>query len=315
MGVGDDNQGIWYMTNVTGTWVKQLVATPRNSSESIFDEGGGPAIAIDPSDGSAWIVFAYLDCPGGEGCNVEGIFLVNNAGGTWTEPVQLTSENTSDPSLTVRDGHVYLAWDQYLDPGGCYTCPSSTWFGTDASGAWVAQSIVGVAQSPQLVVNAEGDAGILFTQVGNRFARQKANGSFVVERVPGDAVGVRIAVDAVSGITWVASNSGLGPHMKVLLTSRGPEGWSDPVMAVSDDGQLKGLGVYDGVVQLIWRRSGSGLMYGQNAGGTFDTAMLAQDEAFVYPALALGPTGRPYVVYTFEAGGPTEIWFLKGPQL
>jgi hypothetical protein len=305
-GIGDDNQGIWYLTNATGRWVKRQVATAPYSYEETLDDG--PEIAIDPSDGSVWIAFTYGDCPDTLTCTYsEGVFLVSNAGGAWAEPVQLTGENTSDASLVVRDGHVYLAWDQYSD---ClYACPSSTWFGADASGEWAVQQIAGIAQSPQLVVSADGEVGILFTQEGNRYARQKVNGSFVVERMSRHGVGRLIAVDAVTGDTWVA----LSENRNVFLASRGPDGWSDPVMAVPDAYPVWGLGVRDGVVHLIAEQSRS-LMYADNASGTFDTVMLAPaNSSGYYSALALGPTGRPYVVLTHDVSGPMGIWFLEGP--
>jgi hypothetical protein len=77
-----------------------------------------------------------------------------------------------------------------------------------------------------------------------------------------------------------------------------------------------GLGVHDGVVQVAAGKSG--LTYASNASGAFVEQVIDGSNAYWgIAALALGPAGRPYVVYAHDAdsGGQFGVWFLKGPAV
>lgn len=315
-----DNEGIWYLTNVSGSWVTQQVVAPWYSDLEEIGMVGQPAIAVDPTDGSVWIVFVYwrcIDCaPGGSA----GIFLINNVAGTWSEPVQRESDPAVSPSLAVRDGRVYLAFEL---PGLYGHRYGPILFGTDVSGAWQRQQIVQAGEQPNLVLNTDGRAGVLFAGANAmRYAHQKPNGSFVIERVSGTdgVVGALwfslLAVDTVTGDSWAAWTGGTAGVHPVFLAKRGADGWSDPIAAIPD-GDLSGFGVRDGVVQLTAEKSTGGLIYASNGSGAFveqivDASRTYWDDA----AFALLPTGRPIVVITRETpGNDSGIWFLKGPAL
>lgn len=323
-GTGSDNQGIWYLTNATGAWVKQQVVTPwpldPEDPETIgsVDE---PAIAIDPSDGSVWIAFTDWEC--GSDCYPNwpnGIFLVNNAAGTWSAPLQLTGDGDLDASLAVRDGHAYLA----CSTAGDYThAHGAILFGTDASGAWSMQQVAPKGAFPHLVLNPDGKVGILFGASDLRYARQKADGSFAIEQLPGAAdvggswVYSMPAVDAASGEIWAVWSAPTDDQANydIYVASRGPGGWTDPATAVAD-GSLIGLGVRNGVLQLTAAKSG--ITYASSVSGAFVEQIIDATEAYWgTSAFALGPTGRPLVVYTHDAdtGGAPGIWFLKGPAV
>ena len=312
-----DNEGIWYLTNASGSWVTQQVVTPWSEDPEMTGMVGQPAIAVDPTDGSVWIAFVYWRCtdcaPGGS----NGIFLVNNVAGTWSEPVQRGSNGAVSPSMAVRDGRVYLACELPGDYGHRY---GPILIGTDAPGAWEMQQIVQAGTLPHLVLDADGQVGVLFAG-GNamRYAYQKPNGSFVIERLPG-TIGVvgslwhsLLAVDPVTGDSWAAWNGFGDPGVyPVFLAKRGADGWSDPIAAIPD-GDLSGLGVRDGVVQLTAEKSG--LIYASNGSGAFVEQIV--DASRTYwgdAAFALLPTGRPIVVIARdEPGNRSGMWFLKGP--
>ncbi len=319
-GTGTDNRGIWYLTNATGRWVKQLVVTPWYSEDS--EEIGrvdGPAIAIDPSDGSVWIAFIYWECPDCIPNSSQGVYYVTNAGGRWTAPVLLTDDSLSTHlSVAVRGGKVYLAWHS----AGDYVSRGGIGFGTNASGLWTEQQIAAAGVGPHLVIDPQGRVAILFGAKGDvRYARQKQSGDFAVERLP-TAAGISakwaysiLAIDGVTGDKWAAWNVPTDDqgNYDVYVAARGPDGWSNPLLATSG-GTLVGLGVHDGVVQMAAGKSG--LTYASNASSAFVEQVIDGSSAYWgIAALALGPTGRPYVVFCHDvdSGGQFGVWFLEGP--
>jgi len=215
---------------------------------------------------------------------------------------------------------VYLAWELPGDYGHRY---GPVLFGTDVSGAWQTQQLVQAGEQPNLVLNADGRVGVLFAGANAvRYADQKPDGSFVIERLPGTpgVVGTLwyslLAVDAITGETWAAWTGGTSGVHPVFLAKRGADGWADPIAAIPD-GDLSGLGVRDGVVQLTAEKSTGGLIYANNGSGAFveqivDASRTYWDDA----AFALLPTGRPIVVIARdEPGNRSGMWFLKGPPV
>jgi hypothetical protein len=208
---------------------------------------------------------------------------------------------------------MYLAWELPGNYGHRY---GPIVFGTDVSGAWQTQQLVQAGEQPNLVINAEGRVGVLFAGANAmRYAYQKVNGSFVIEPLPGSSNtpgplwNSLLAVDAVNGDIWASWTGG-------FLAKRGASGWSDPIAAVSGD--LAGLAVRNGVVQLAAEKSTGGLVYATNGSGVFveqvvDASRTYWDDA----AFALLPTGRPIVVIARDEpdAGRSGMWFLKGPQV
>jgi hypothetical protein len=309
--------------------VTQQVVIPWYSEETeltgLVDQ---PAIAIDPSDGSVWIAFSYWSCPPFDCAPsyADGIFLVNNAGGTWSEPVQLTDSINLHgcevhSSLAVQNGHLYLACasdGDYVQPHG------GIMFGTDASGVWSEDWVVLRGVLPHLLLNADGQAAILFASSDLRYARPKPNGGFAIEHLPGSAeaggswVYSALAVDPVTGDTWAAwtgAANDQGDH-PLYLAKRGADGWSDPTVAIAD-GDLIGLGVRDGVVQVIADKSG--LTYASNASGAFVEQVIdaSTDHYWGDTAFALLPSGRPIVVIARDEPDSSRsgMWLLKGPAV
>jgi hypothetical protein len=315
-----DNEGIWYATNVSGDWVAQQVVAPWISDLEEIGMVGQAAIAVDPSDGSVWIAFVYWRCTDCAPAGSNGIYTVNNVAGTWSEPVERESTKAVSPSLAVRDGRVYLAWEL---PGVYGHRYGPIVFGTDASGAWQTQQIVQAGEQPSLVLKADGRVGVLFAGANAmRYAWQKSDGSFVIERVA-DTTGVVgalwysvLAVDAVTGEVWAAWTGGTSGVHPVFLAQWGADGWSDPIAAIPD-ADLSGLAVRDGVVQLTAEKSTGGLIYASNGSGVFveqivDASRTYWDDA----AFALLPTGRPIVVIARDTpGNDSGLWFLKGPPV
>lgn len=310
-----DNDGIWYLTNASGSWVSQQVVTPWSEDPDMTGIVGLPAIAIDPTDGSVWIAFVHWRCAECAPSGSAGIFVINNVAGTWSEPVRRGSDGAVSPSLAVRDGRVSLAYELPGDYGHRF---GPVMFGTDAPGAWEVQQLVQAGTMPHLVLDADGQVEVLVVGDNSmRYAYQKPNGSFVVERLPGTTGVVgpfwnsRLAVDAVSGDTWAAWTA----NRTIFVATRGVAGWPDPITAILD-GDLIGLGVRDGVIQLAADKSG--VTYASSASGTFLEQVIASPSNFYWgdAAFALLPTGRPIVVIARDIpSDQSGMWFLKGPAV
>ena len=170
---------------------------------------------------------------------------------------------------------------------------------------------------PHLLLDAAARVGILFAASDIRYARQTASGDFAIEHLPstGDAAAAwvysSLGIDTISGNPWAAWVGQNG----VYVATRGAGGWSDPITAIPD-GDLIGLGVRDGVVQLIG--VGSGLIYASNASGTFAQQVLDTSTNFYWgnATFALLPSGRPIVVIARDTpGNDSGMWLLKGPAV
>ena len=309
---GDKNQGIWYLTNASGSWSRrQLTTPPTFPDENAPGYDGQPAIAIDPADGSIWIAFTRWECSGCLPDATAGIFYVTNAGGTWSEPVQLSGSLTLSPSLVVRNGHIHLAYATMGFPGEA----RPVMYGTNASGEWVARRVSRLGWLPHLILDGDGLAHILFSASDLRFAEQTADGRFVAERLPGTGQpdGFASAGDETGSHYWAAWGTERDDsHINVVVATRVGSAWSDPITAISH-AWVTDLGVYDGVVHLIGIALGAdGLLYANNASGTFEIQTLFAPGS-QSSVLAFGPAGQPFVVFTGDGSGWTGIWFAEGP--
>jgi len=315
-----DNEGIWYLTNASGTWVEQQLVNPWNSDPEMTGSVDEPTLAIDPSDGSVWVAFVYWQCADCGTGWPDGVYMVNNAGGTWSDPVALdTGDGATYPSLAVRDGRMYLAW---AVAGDYFHRYGPVGFGTDASGSWDVRQIAKAGAFPRIAVQSDGRIGILFGGSSVRYADQKGSGSFITERLPDTAGNVGsfahpvIAVDPISGDTWAAWTTHTGAYGNVndvYVASHGPQGWSDPILAIPD-GELIGLGVRDGLSQVTADKSG--VTYASDASGSFVEQVIASPSNFSWPdaAFVLQQSGRPLVVIARDIpSNQSGLWFLKGP--
>lgn len=101
-------RGIFYLTNATGPWTTELVSTPIDGG---YD--GGPSIIVN-EEGSATIAFARysalrctLRCgPVGS----QGIFMVTNETGRWSDAVAIVEGGGQEPSLQAVGGRLQLAY-------------------------------------------------------------------------------------------------------------------------------------------------------------------------------------------------------------
>lgn len=309
-----DNKGIWYLTNASGTWTSERVSTapPVEGFEGL-EYDGEPSIAMD-SDGSTWIAFTRWACDECAPNPSDGIFLVTNAGDTWSEPVQMAGNQTSQPSLVARDGATYLAYAEGMVPG-LRSFP--VWYRTDSSLVRVARN----GSNPQLWLDSNGSPRILFAAAGIRRAIEDT-GTFYLESLPGSNGGMspRYAFDPVTSspaAAWSAWSSDQ-QHINVMYSGSQFGIWPDPTIAIPD-GDVIGLGIYNGVVHLIAVKADpedwGGLLYATNAGGDFAVSTL-HGSGGMNSALAVDSTGRPHIVFTVEdPAGKRGIWYGMGPTV
>lgn len=317
---GADNDGIWYVTNASGNWVAQQVVAPWDEDPELTGAVDEPTIAVDPSDGSVWIAFVYWQCTDCAPGWPDGIYLINNVAGRWSDPVsQDTGDGAMHPSLAVRDNHIYIAW---AVSGDYFHRYGPVGFATDASGGWESWQVAKAGAFPKVALDTSGQVNILFGGDSVRYAKQRANGSFFVEPLPGTAGSVGHfahpvpAIDPATGDIWAAwtTHSGeYGQIADVFVATRGSDGWSEPMSALPG-GELIGLGVRQGVAQLAAEESG--ITYANNVGGAFVEQFLYRPSNFSWAsaAFALLPSGRPVIVIARDTpGNDSGMWFLKGP--
>src|SRR5918995_3467761 len=110
-GAGNNNRGIWYLTNSTGGWtIEQASIAPGTGDSEEGGYDGEPSIALD-EQGNVWIAFTRWTCWECAPNPSVGIFLTTNEqGDAWALPVQVTGDQTNSPSLLVRDGERHFAF-------------------------------------------------------------------------------------------------------------------------------------------------------------------------------------------------------------
>lgn len=331
-GSGRGNRGIWYFTNGSGAWTKQRVSTPP--VVAAYEDGpydGQPAIAV-ATDGTVWIAFTRWDCFGCAPNPSTGVFLVNYRGGAWTEPIRVGGAETQEPAIATQGSKAFVVYDEcvYASSGaGCRRYPVTL---TDGS---VTAGVVRDGSSPSLYVGPDGWVGVLTSdELGVSLATAQLAADLTVrarlgsevENLPGSSRGFlpMLAVDPASGdlhAAWNAyvTDAGGDEHLDVLY-AHAPAGggaWSDPVTAVVD-ADLTGIAVAgtDAVHISASHLNPSDwsyqLLYASNLTGDFTSTRLADSGGF-YSALAVGPNGRPAVVFAVE--GPSEdrgLWYTEG---
>lgn len=323
-GSGAGNRGIWYLTNSSGTWTSEQVSIPPvEPGLDGMQYDGEPSIALD-GDGSVWIAFTRWACDDCAPNPSSGIFYVTNAGGTWSDPTQLSGDECSEPSLAVRDGVIHLAYSEGMTP---MLSNYPVWYGTDAGGDWALTRLARNGMTPRVVLDGAGLANVLYASTGGqtrtlRFVSQTPEGTFgEAETIPGaiDPYDLELTVDPITGTLWAgwSASSEDGAHIDAIVASRDGAGWSAPLIAMTD-GDLTGLGVLGGTVQMVALQTSEdwgALLYSINTSGAFETSTIDQaggDSS----SLTLDSTGRPHIVFALsDPKAQRGLWYAIGPNV
>lgn len=330
---GDD--GIWYLTNASGSWTRELLTSAPADG---YD--GEPSLVIR-DDGSIAIAFSRfggLFCA--FGCNPEdpqGIFLVTNRGGSWSEAVRIVEGRVEEPSLVAAGDRLHLAYSRGDEDRTVEYAVS------DADAATWTSAIVGEGRAPSLQVAGDGLARIAYQNFGPgrgdlHYAVQAVSGEFVVELVE---------IDGYASEPLLALSPTDEPH---IVFFNGIEDQDDPMCGALSIRQTAGAWsdasiVFEGADHFCSLRaqmidtdsagtlhaispndlSGDGVWYANDSGGEFRALQLRDLGPHSYSDVPDGPSGiavddggRPHLVYIIGSWeevprGEVGVWYGIGP--
>jgi hypothetical protein len=157
-GVDGAKRGLVYLTDVSGTWTSQQITAPPVGQDDL-EYDGEPSIAID-TDGSVWIAFTRYQCAGCTPTISDGIFVMSNVSGSWSQPALVDGPQSNSPSIAVSGGvaHVAYAFGQMPEQ------PSyPVMYATNADGTWSTLGLTAEGRNPSVVIGSDGRPHVAFT--------------------------------------------------------------------------------------------------------------------------------------------------------
>jgi hypothetical protein len=330
-----NNNGIFYLTNATGAWTTEQVSTPLDNG---YD---GDASIIVNEEGSATIVFARysalrctLRCgPVGS----EGIFMLTNEAGIWSDAVAVIEGGGQEPSLQAADGRLTLAYSrgEFGD--------RSVFYAWREDAQWTVEEI-GEGEAPSLRMGRDGLPRIAYVDRQGRPIQAEAQsltGPFTIAQVPGEwaARSALLALDADDEPHIVfANDTDERERCGAFHIERTAAGWSDASRPFSDDQFCQVLpesvdGDAGGTLHVIslYDAAGSGVWYAHNATGDFRAWQIREPKVSTddgprgVSALDVDSRGRPHILFgVLEAhaydedteGRPDDdgLWYGIGPD-
>ncbi len=310
---------IYHLTNASRTWTRERITRPPQAAdeEDIGYMDGEPSMAID-RDGSLWIAFTRMFDFENFGPQPEGVYLVSNRGGSWSDPTKLAGDGANRPSLQVRDGRVYVAYVRGR--------PTDAWgpnmrfpiiYGSDEGGAFTTTRVARHGERPQLRLDGNGRAHLLF-QGGRTIDEHDA-----LYYASGPSAGGSFSVEPVQGTTglehrWALALDGDGrPHVAwsiwpdgIHYARRSGSGWQLTENVLPNEL----VAVATGAAVHIVGGGEPGVHHATNRIGEFESERLTRQRALSLD-LAVDGDGRPHLVFigrdeNFESRG---LWYGVGP--
>jgi hypothetical protein len=310
--------GIFYLTNESGSWTRERLTTAPAGDRFSRGHDGEPSIALD-SDGALWIAFTRSQCHECAPNPSDGIFLLDNRGGRWSEPTEVAGYQNHGPSLVVRDGRVHLAY-QHGGVPGLRSYP--VLYATDRDGEWTVERVARNGSSPDLEIGPDGMAHIIFSGDDDWLyaVSDGEDRSFAVEPIGGasDVQSARMALDSsaqphVAWTEWGPPSDSDVNASGIRLAQRRGGAWTAP--EVIPDLRLSDLALSpDGAVHLLGVDAEERLVHATNASGALETNGPFSDGEAWASALAVDEDGRPHLL--FVVGHPalgSELWYGIGP--
>jgi hypothetical protein len=328
--------GAFYLTNASGSWTRERLTTAPPEG---YD--GQPSIVIR-DDGSLAIAFTrFTDLQCSFGCvpvDPQGIFLITNRSGTWSDSVRIIDGTAQEPSLQATDGGLDVAYSR----GGGRDRTIEYAHAADEFDSWTITA-VGEGQSPSLRIGADGLARVAYylSPFGVRslfYAAQTDSTEFVTERVPGewrsDTTGSPplLALDASDEPQIVFFNETESEPRCALSVRRTAGTWSDASIVFPEDEfcQLEAAGIATdggGTLHVIsdYNLTNMGVWYANEAGGEFRAERLRglggrsiSDVPDGDSAIAVDGGGRPHILYVVlysERRDDDGLWYGIGPAV
>ncbi|MDD5667476.1 MAG: hypothetical protein PHS26_09230, partial [Actinomycetota bacterium] len=249
---------IWYATNAGGAWSAQELVSTQSEYEQYY-----PRLALDP-DGNAHVVWEGYDADGSESL----IWYATNAGGTWSDPVNLSPDDDYPYYSNIAVDSAGIAHVAFHAHNSTYGGGCSVVYTTNAGGTW---------SYPVLL---SGDHG--------------HSGSYppVIAVDPFDHP--HVVSDGDDEDIWYTANLGSGWSEPLSLSTQSSYDQGAPRMAVDSSSSVhvvwEGYDA-DGYDWLIW--------YADNAGGAWSTPEnISPDDSSPYsPNIAVDSVGAAHVVF------------------
>jgi hypothetical protein len=313
------NNGIFYLTNASGSWTRERVSTPLAGGAD-----GQPSITYDPEQGYlaiAYTSFSRFDCfelgcfPAGS----RGIDAVYNRAGSWSEPYSLTEDRSAHGVLRPGIDTAHLAFEHTL---------RGTTYVSHVIDEGLGMNFVGEGHSPSLQVGSDGLPRFAFIDEGVFFAQaEQPHSEYTIEPVAG-----------VEGWPHLLLDDRDVPHLiytswddrpAILHTARLDSTWSTPDLVVA--GHYATAAAIDpaGAFHVIYDAFDSedeaddGLWYVTNRDGSYRARQIDRstrvlvDGPEASSALAVDRAGRPHFLYMVlldESGDYNpSLYYAIGP--
>jgi hypothetical protein len=254
---------------------------------------------------------------------LDGLYVINNVSGTWSEPARLPDEIgvPFEFDMAVRDGVLHIAYRLDADP------PQIA-YATNGGGEWQHEA-VGPGFWPDLALDGAGDPRVVMVTVDGEIYSVtlglRTDGAWQVEPVPdstGDPTSPNLAVDSAGAI--VVEHAHFQPargYVGVLTTFNGA-GWSAPaeIAPAAVDEMMLGSGDAVQVIFPVADTDGSdGLWWAWLSGDTRADELIdasvreVEDGPSAPQSFALDATGLPHIVYgTPYDKGREGLWYVSG---
>jgi hypothetical protein len=317
--------GSFYLTNSSGSWTREPLTTPPAGG---YD--GEPSIVVrdDQSIAIVFTRFGGLRCSFGcDPIDPQGIFLITNVSGRWSDAVLIIEGSVQEPSLQATHTGLHLAYAR----GGSENRTVEYAYAADGV-SWTTEN-VGEGRSPSLRIGRDGLPRIAYRDrnYSPHYAAQIRAGDFVEERVPGDwfALSPLLALDQADEPQIVLFNDS-DPNCGAVSIRRTAGTWSDASVVFPGDEfcHLPAAGIandVEGTVHVIssYHLSNLGIWYSNNATGEYRDRQLrglrgrfVDDVTDGDAAIAVDALGRPHVLYVVlesERGADDGLWYGIGP--
>lgn len=180
-GFRNGKAGVFYTTDRTGSWVTSRILTWAAGAVYIR-----PSVAVDGA-GRVHVALDRVECVECTVSRTLGVFYLTDAGrarGSFGTPVRLTPKGTSQGSLRVAGGHLFVAY-----AGGWGDTFTAVRLRTNASGHWTTSVIATAGADPFLRLSMDGKPRVVFETANRlRYARASSRtGGWTVEPITGTA--------------------------------------------------------------------------------------------------------------------------------
>ncbi len=305
--------GLWYLTNRTGSWVKTRLTT-----KPLDGYDGWPSLSLD-DDSRVHIVFERQTClgcvPGGDAALR---YLTDSGRPRGTFPSSATFLAYGNrPSLQVVNNKMFLAYATCLCYPEQYENP--LYFMTNVTGSWQTTEVWSWGDTPSLKVANDGGVTIAFADEGELYwATTLTDGG-------------RPTYDFLY-VDWLGTSKARQPSL--ALDSR-----DNPHIAWTTDGtSAEGGGTYyakwsgtrwvggrftttkwdvdltldaNNKPHMVVLPPTAGVYYFRRVNGVLKAQTLTSTAVVDSAAVALGSTGKPVVLYTAAGGVQKGVYYAK----